>query len=1181
MKKALLVLVLAMIGLTATAKPVDPITARQVAANFWNAHRDSDVAALTSPMTAVAIPFDAMYLFAAEDNGFVLVAADDCVQPILAYSFHSPAGKQLNREVRYWLSNYQQQIDWLRAQGAVADEATAAQWALYSQAPDGDPRPLTAVSPLLTTTWDQSPYYNNLCPYDATEQERAVTGCVATATAQVMKYWNHPAQGTGSHSYTHTTYGTLSANFGATTYNWASMPNALTSSSSTAQVNAVATLMYHIGVAIEMDYGVDASGAYMNNYGYSTLPSTENALPEFFGYDNTIVCYSRDNLSDNVWRNYIVTELDAQRPVLYAGSDTAGGHCFVCDGYNNNNMVHFNWGWGGYQDGYYTLANIAPGTGGTGGNATYTFNMNQHILTGVKPASGSSGGSGIAPDPNCLITSFPYTENFDDTTHYSCLRIYNANADTVTWGLANGYGVNSSVCAFIMYAVNADDYLILPGITTPGNYSISWKAKIYNSNYPESYQVLAGDNVIYNETLTSTSYVTRTATFTVAAGDTVLPMFRYISNDMYYFFLDDITISQSTAPSQYTITVQSANPTMGSVSGGGTFAAGATTTIGATANSGYHFTQWNDGNANASRTITVTGNATYTAYFEANGAAPTSDTISYCDTNSIVTSMGAGGSIYWGIMLTPAQLSGRNYLKSVMLMVPSAGTYTLTIYSGGSTAPGTLAHTQTAVFSSSELGWQEILLDATYAINQNQNLWITFYNNDAQYPAAACAYVNNSNSDWASLDGSTWAHLQDYGGSFVYSWMIKAVTMQNAGPQPAPTVHISGPISASVGVAQTFTATATTGATVTWTLNGATPSTATGLSTTATWNTPGTYNVIATATNSAGTGHDTLTISVVSCGIITTFPYTMGFEANEAAALSCWTVLDVDGDGYSWTTGLVEGVAASASYINDVGALTPDNWLISPQMQFTAGNSYILSWTTSALDADYYNEHYGVYVSTSGTAPSNFTLVQEYTMTSPNETDMTLDLSAYAGQNIYIAFRHWNVTDVYWMLLDDITVTQSSNPTQNYTITVLSANEQMGTVSGGGTFPAGTTISISASPKSGYRFTAWNDGNTNASRNITVTGNATYIASFAPITGIESTDSESWTLYPNPATDVVTVTGVENASIVVTDITGRTVATHTIADGNNRLDVSRLVAGAYFLRITSDGVSSVQKLVIR
>ena len=1314
MKKALLFLAVAMLTLTAAAKPVDQATAMRVASTFM---RHQGVSAQLTDVTAQT-PYTQFYIFTAERGGFVLVSGDDCVVPILGFSATSVFDAvHIPVNVAGMLEQYDEEISyWTRQEGLW----TNPDWQPLLLGSLPEPVNPTAVSPLCSTTWGQDPLYNNLCPYDASQGERAVTGCVATATAQVMKKWNHPTTGYGSHSYYEDDFGTLSANFGSTTYQWSNMPNAVTSASSTTQINAVATLMYHVGVADEMDYGVSSSGASNYNYfGYVDDATSESSLQYYFKYRSDMAAIARVDYSNTAYINLLKADLDAGRPILYSGRDNDGGHSFVLDGYNNSNQFHVNWGWNGYYNGYFAMGALNPDGGGTGANAgtynlqnvaliriqpntswstsgtttvtatatggtgcsvtgagSYSFGDTIHLqavaatgyhftgwsdgskfnprecianggslsftaqfealggdtvtycpgnryLTSLGTNSGTSywgirlpaasvagdtltkvrfyatetgshtitiysgtsspttslytatftvsgtgwntlsigsvvptsgqdlwitfshsggypaamsysgghnygllwgsnfsyagysqcswmikaifgGGSGSGPTPpptvdTCLITSFPYTENFDNSATYGCLRTTNANGDTVTWSLINGYGVGSSICAYIMYAVQADDYLTLPGITTPGSYTVTWQAKAFNASYPESYQVYAGNTMIYNETLSSTSFVTRSATFTVSAGDTINLRFRYISDDMYAFFIDDITISQGVQ--QYTISVQSANPTMGSVSGGGTFNAGATATLTATAFTGYHFTQWHDGNTTNPRSVTVTGNATYTASFAADAAPGAEDTISWCDTASYASSVGAGGALYWGIALTPSQLAGHTYLKSVMLYVAYPGTYTLSVHTGGTTAPGTLAHTQTAVFTSTTAGWQEIQLDNTFTINQTQNLWITFFNNDVQYPAASCAYTGNSNSDWTSVDGASWDHLQNLSASLTYSWLIKAVTTNTAPSLPAPTVIISGPASFGTGSSQTFTATATTGATVTWTLAGATPATATGLTATATWNNPGTYNVIATASNSYGIGRDTLTVNVVSCGNISTFPYVLTFDAAGLSQLACWTVLDVDGDGYSWTTsalpGTITNALGSASFINSVGALTPDNWLISPQMQFTMGSNYTLSWQVWAPDTSWYAEHYGVYVSTSGTATSNFNLVQQYTLTTADTTNMTLDLSSYAGQNIHIAFRHWNVTDQYWMMINHITVTQTAIPGQNYTITVQSANPTMGSVTGGGTFPAGTTTTISATANSGYHFTQWNDGNTNATRTITVNGNATYIASFA------------------------------------------------------------------------------------
>jgi hypothetical protein len=197
--------------------------------------------------------------------------------------------------------------------------------------------------------------------------------------AQVMKYWNHPVQGTGFHSYNHPNYGTLSANFGSTTYNWASMPNRLTSTNT-----AIATLMYHCGVSVDMNYGVRESGA-------QTL-DVANALKTYFGYVNTLSGVRRSNYSETQWINLLKTELNANRPVQYAGTGSGGGHSFVCDGYDNNDFFHFNWGWAGRSDGYFNVNLLNPGAIGTGGGAG-GFNASQRAIIGVQPNANTGGGT--------------------------------------------------------------------------------------------------------------------------------------------------------------------------------------------------------------------------------------------------------------------------------------------------------------------------------------------------------------------------------------------------------------------------------------------------------------------------------------------------------------------------------------------------------------------------------------------------------------------------------------------------------------------------------------------------------------------------------------------------------------------------------------------------------------------
>ncbi len=1093
MNKIILALSLVLISFVATAKEVEQDVAQRVAANFWNSHHDVGENVDETELTLVATNYDAFYIFANADKGFVIVAADDRVIPILAYSFSNPASARLNPEVRYILDIYQQQIERVRVEGDNMEAND--QWALYSAAPSGGPVPLTAVAPLLSTMWNQDQHYNDLCPYDSVAEMHTYTGCVATAVAQVMKYYNHPLQGIGSHSYQHDDYGTLSADFGSTTYDWSHMPNALTSVSSQQQITAVATLMYHLGVAMEMMYGTTSSGAYVENYGSSTLPCAENALSQNFRYQ-PVSCIYREDYTNQQWNSQLVDELDAARPILYAGNDSTSGHCFVVDGYNTNaTQFHINWGWGGYYDGYFSMSDLNPEGSGIGGSTTGSYNLNQRALIEIIPDTSASGEDPDNPDvpftEGCIITSFPYTITFDDTTQYSCIGIIDANGDSSSWSLINGYGVNNSRCAFIQYAVLADDYLTLPAITTPGNYIIGWKAKIYNSAYPESYSVYAGTNQIFSETLTSTTFVDRMATFSVAQGDTVIPMFRYTSNDMYYFFLDNITIQE--AASSYTITLASNNTAWGTVTGGGSYNLGDTATITAIPASGYHFVEWSDGEDDNPRSIIVSHDISLTATFAADIVG--GDTISYCNSNPYSSSIGGGIPIYWGIKLTPNMISGHDYLRSVMLYIYESGTYTLILYEGGSSTPGTQIHSQTVTFTDAAPGWRTIEINDIIAIDSTQNLWIIFYTSDIDYPAAACG-VANSNADWISVDGNNWMHLSQAGIDDDFSWMIKTIVSDNPGQLPIPTIHISGPTRTRTASTQTFTATTTGQPSVSWSLAGATPSTASGNSISASWSTAGTYNIIATATNTSGSSSDTMQIEVISCSPISVFPYTIGFDSNDMSLYTCWTAVDADGDGYSWDVETFSGVISSASYINNIGALTPDNWLVSPQLQLASGSSYTLSWEHAAVDSFYFAEHYGVYVSTSGTAISDFVQLQDYTLTSHIPSNVTLDLTQYAGQDIYIAFRHYGVSDEYWLVIDDITITQSELSGQYYTVSVVSSDSTMGTVAGGGIYLEGTSATISATELSGCRFSMWNDGVLDNPRTIVVNSDTTFIAYF-------------------------------------------------------------------------------------
>lgn len=338
---------------------------------------------------------------ATDGNGFIIVGGDEAAQEILGYCDHGTFDyNTAPANFKWWLSQYQQQIsaaiDYAEAnpQAVQAAKAKAARKAATTR---------NSVEPLIQTQWDQdAPYYNAInadlhsqCPDMA--DYYFVTGCVATAMAQVMKYYNHPTQGVGSHSrkttYNKTYNFTQSANFGNTTYDWDNMTNTYGSSSTDVQNAAVATLMYHCGVSVDMDYNTSASG------GSSALMSkVASSLINYFKYDKSIRYEQRDYYSDDDWESLLYNELSSSRPIVYGGQATNAGHCFVCDGYDASaaaNKFHFNWGWGSYCDGWYAVSGanaLKPngnGIGGAGEGSAYSDG--QEIVIGVKPDAGGVG----------------------------------------------------------------------------------------------------------------------------------------------------------------------------------------------------------------------------------------------------------------------------------------------------------------------------------------------------------------------------------------------------------------------------------------------------------------------------------------------------------------------------------------------------------------------------------------------------------------------------------------------------------------------------------------------------------------------------------------------------------------------------------------------------------------------
>lgn len=287
-----------------------------------------------------------LFIFSMKPHGFVIVSA---LNEVLAYSYDNvfPISHTLPDHIVYWLDFYNNKTDYLRKHP----------WQIKE--PLKSP---TAVEPLLTSAWGQGCFHNEACPPDTLGPCGHVSaGCVAIAIAQIMYYHKQPAKGNGSNSYFCSPYGNLSANFGQTKYRWEEMTDTLHESNS-----AVATLVSHCGISVNMQYSAHQSAA-----------SNSDALDAFrynFSYLSSTLL-SRTDYTEEKWAAMIREDLDKHQPVYYAGSMDNGRHAFVCDGYDSNGLFHFNFGWDAVADGYYSL------------DSPYGFYNNQEIIRNIAPTS--------------------------------------------------------------------------------------------------------------------------------------------------------------------------------------------------------------------------------------------------------------------------------------------------------------------------------------------------------------------------------------------------------------------------------------------------------------------------------------------------------------------------------------------------------------------------------------------------------------------------------------------------------------------------------------------------------------------------------------------------------------------------------------------------------------------------
>lgn len=364
-----------------------------------------------------------------QEQGFVIVGGDESAQSILGYTEHgSFQFDKLPENFRWWMSQYERQIT-----DAIDQKASPQNQKNPVSKTAPKPTDRDDIAPMLTTQWGQDKPFNNAINAEFTSQSGAtgyelVVGCVGTAMAQTMYHYRWPETGVGSVIRNPITYTigeqeytfTPQANFAETTYDWDHMlPVYKNKSYDEQQANAVATLCYHAGVAVDMNY--DKSSSAYDAY----IPG---ALVSYFNYDESVRFEKREYFSDQAWEDMIYAELAAGRVVIYGGQSMengGGGHEFVCDGYRTSDgLFSINWGWESYCDGYFALSGAyalqpgGSGTGGSGEGASYKYL--QEVITHILPNAGGKETPNvmqISADPGAYYyvdgrkytSSVPYT----------------------------------------------------------------------------------------------------------------------------------------------------------------------------------------------------------------------------------------------------------------------------------------------------------------------------------------------------------------------------------------------------------------------------------------------------------------------------------------------------------------------------------------------------------------------------------------------------------------------------------------------------------------------------------------------------------------------------------------------------------------------------------------------------
>lgn len=507
MKKLSSFFVLFCLVLSAWAQPVSEQEAANAAAIFFQSKGKTNGQCEKIVKDVDGSPL--LYIFNAE-NGFVVLSADKRVNPVLAYTEQQRYNEaDIVAPAKMWLDHYAQQISDLRKE-SVKSSSMHPQWLALA---DHQPifRTNAEIAPLMQSHWGQGMFYNYYCPRDFDgENGRVVTGCVATAMAQIIYYFRFPETGVGSYSYVDEHYGEQSANYGETTYDFEAMCD-----EPTAINPAICTLMHHCGVGVDMVYGPDGSGMYNH--------SAARVLRNFFKFSPETEYLFRDS-TDLDWDSVIVSHLTRNIPMYYAGWSTPNinGHGFICDGFQQIDSAyyyHFNFGWDGSSDAYfYTNALNMAGT---------HFNLAQELIVNAYPDTANYSYPSATPLVGSRTLTTPQG-SFTDGTLASADYRHNMN---FTWKIVPVLDNLTDINLDVDYAVAAGDtlYIVPPvNVNTPaiiitadsGHQVISWPVDSVEVRFVTDGES-AREGFRLNYTTTRTEFCQSSQNFTSANGTIV------------------------------------------------------------------------------------------------------------------------------------------------------------------------------------------------------------------------------------------------------------------------------------------------------------------------------------------------------------------------------------------------------------------------------------------------------------------------------------------------------------------------------------------------------------------------------------------------------------------------------------------------------------------------------------